>query len=350
MTAIDLLVGLLIAIGSAIIAVLGAVGVSSVIRAHQVRREPLLAEARQAIVVALSGGEVNTRDAFTSLNRFSKRHTVKLMLDLAPSVTGASRLVLLSLGEDTGVLERARNGVHSRRWSTRLYAARVLTAFGVKSDEMCLLLRDPSPEVRAQAAAWSVVTPNSVAIERLISLLDDPDGLCRFAAQDALIRIGLAAADALICALETANEELTGRILRIAAAMGDERFYGPAFVLASDSSARTRALATSVMARTGNPSAGEALVALLDDRSDEVVLAAAAGLAKLSYWPGAADVEPLLSHASWKLRQQAGLTLLAMGAPGMILLRASAPGSGPAAEMADRALQVQTLSNRFEAA
>jgi hypothetical protein len=41
---------------------------------------------------------------------------------------------------------------------------------------------------------------------------------------------------------------------------------------------------------------------------------------------------------------------LAMGAPGMILLRASAPGSGPAAEMADRALQVQTLSNRFEAA
>ena len=44
------------------------------------------------------------------------------------------------------------------------------------------------------------------------------------------------------------------------------------------------------------------------------------------------------------------MTLLALGAPGTILLRADAPGVGPAAEMALQSLQLQSLSNQEEAA
>ena len=58
-------------------------------------------------------------------------------------------------------------------------------------------------------------------------------------------------------------------------ASGDERFYSQALTLSTDASPATRALAASVLACVGNPSAGGDLVALLGDPSDDVVLAAA---------------------------------------------------------------------------
>jgi HEAT repeat protein len=226
----------------------------------------------------------------------------------------------------------------------------VLTAFGVESDDLCALLVDRSAEVRAQAASWAAVTPSGPAIKGLIDLLDDEDGLCRFAAQDALIRIGLPGVDELIAALDSPNEEITNRILEIAAVMADDRFYLPAVARMADPSPGTRALAAAVMARTGNPNAGPLLVTLLDDPSDQVVLAAAAGLATLSYWPAATAVEPLLAHPVWEVRKQAALTLLALGASGSILLTVNAPGVGPAAEMAGQALQLRSLALQSGAA
>jgi hypothetical protein len=350
MTAITLVIIVLLVIGSVITVVLIAIATSGLIQAHRVRLEPLLSDAREAIIAALSGGESSVDEAFASLNGFSRRYIVSVMLELAPSVTGSSREVLVSLGEKIGVIQRARRGLRRRRWSTRLYSARVLSAFGVESERLCTLLTDRSAEVRAQTATWSVVKPDPLTIDRLIGLLYDPDGLCRFAAQDAFIRIGLPGTEALIVALETANEDVTGRILEIASATGDERFYSAAIGCSTDGSAKTRALAAAVLAHTGNPSAGPDLVALLDDPSDDVVLAAAVGLETLSYWPAAASIEPLLGHPVWELRKQAGLTLLALGAPGSIFLRVNAPGDGPAAEMALQALELRSLANQAEAA
>jgi HEAT repeat protein len=215
---------------------------------------------------------------------------------------------------------------------------------------MCTLFSDRAPEVRAQAAAWCAATPSAQGIACLITELDDGDGQCRFAAQDALIRIGLPAFEALTGALDAADDHVTGRILVIAAAVGDERSFVRAEAMVSDPSPTIRALAASVLASTGNPHAGSLLVTLLDDDSDDVVLAAIAGLARLSYWPAAASVERVLSHPSWELRQRAVLALSALGAPGLILLRSEATGRGPAAEMAAQALRLQTLSTKEKAA
>jgi HEAT repeat protein len=348
MIAVDLIVIMLIVIGSAIATVLVTVAVSSMVQKRRVRREPLLAEARRSVAVALSGGPSEEDEAVATLSRLPKRSMTSVLLDLAPSVTGTSRAVLVSLGTRLGVLEQAHRRVHSRRWSTRLYSARVLSAFGVVSEDLFDLFTDPAPEVRAQAAAWTVVTPDHLAVELLIGLLDDPDGLCRFAAKDALIRIGLPGSDALVHALEIATPEDTDPLLEIAAAMGDERFQELATVLTMDPSPRTRALAVAVLARIGDPTAGPMLVALLSDPSNEVVVAAAAGLGQLSYWPGAAEVEPLLSRPSWDVRKQAGLTLSELGPPGNVLLWANAPGDGPKAEMAIQTLQLRSLSAHQE--
>jgi hypothetical protein len=350
MSALSLVIVMLVAITAAIAAVLTTVAVSSYIQSHRIRREPSLIDARQAIIDTLSGNDPSAGDALTRLSRLSERYIVNVILDLAPSFSGTSRSVLVPLGEQIGMLPRARKGVHRLRWPARLYSARVLTAFGVESDDLWTLFGDRSSEVRAQAAAWAVVAPSPQAIGHLIGLLNDDDGQCRFAAQDALIRIGRPGSDALICALDASDGEATRRLLRVAAATGDERFYLQASSLTTDPSPGTRALAVAVLARIGNPSAGPTLIRLLDDPSDDVVLAAAAGLAKLAFWPGAADIEGLLSDPSWSLRKQASLTLLAFGAPGTILLRANAPGVGPAAEMANRALQLKSLTTKADAA
>jgi hypothetical protein len=349
MRAIVLIV-VIIVIGSSIAAVLITVAISSLVQGHRIRREPSLAEARLALVTALSGEDSKAMAMFTDLDRFTRRSVIAMMLDLAPSVRGTSRSVLVALGERIGVLEQARRGVHGHRWPVRLYSARVLTAFGVESESMGTLFTDRAPEVRAQAAAWCAATPSAQGIASLITELGDADGQCRFAAQDALIRIGLPAFEALTAALDTADDQVTTRILVVAAAVGDERSFARAEAMVSDPSPNIRALAASVLASTGNPHAGPALVALLEDDSDDVVLAATAGLARLSYWPAAASVERVLSHPSWDLRQQAILALRALGSPGLILLRSEATGTGPAAEMAAQALHLQSLSTKEIAA
>jgi HEAT repeat protein len=350
MSTLTLVIVVTVVIGSAIVAVLATVGMSSLVRAHRIRIEPMLLGVRQAIVTALAGDESDAIPALTGLRWFPRRYITGVLLDLAPSVTGTSRSALVSMGEAIGVIRQARRGVHSRRWATRLYSARVLAAFGIESDAMVGLLGDVAPEVRAQAAAWTVVTPNPAAIDLLIHLLGDADGLCRFAARDALIRIGLPCSDALIRALGVSDVSVTDQILEIASAMGDDRFFPAAMECTTYLSATTRALAATLVARTGDRGAGPALVDLLGDPSDKVVLAAAAGIGKLGFWPAAAAVEPLLGSPSWELRRQAGLTLLDLGAPGTILLWANAPGDGETAEMAIQVLQLHSIDRLKEAA
>jgi HEAT repeat protein len=347
----NLVVVLLVIIGSAIAAVLLTVWISSLVQAHRVRMEPKLDDARRVIVAALSGEPIQTNDAFATLSRLSERSIVGAMLELAPSVSGSSRSVLAAFGGRIGAIDRARTGVHSWRWSTRLYSARVLTAFGVESaPAMYAHLTDRAPEIRAQAAAWCVSVPTPGGIEHLIRLLADPDGQCRFAAQDALIRIGLPATESLITALDDADSETIDRILEIASATGDARYCTKAYALVADPFNVHRALAVAALAGSGDRRAGPTLVALLDESSNEVVLAATRGLAKLAFWSGAAAVEPLLSHPSWQIRRQAAVTLLALGAPGTILLQANAQGDGPAAEMALHSLELHSLSTQEEAA
>lgn len=348
MSDLTVVILMLVAITSAIAAVLITVAISSFIQSHRIRLEPSLSDARSAIIAALSGEGQGVGLRISRLSRLSERYIVGAILDLAPSFNGTSRSILVPLGEELGVLERARRGVRRRRWATRLYSARVLTAFGVQSEDLWPLFGDRSPEVRAQAAAWCVVAPTPMAVEHLIGLLGDDDGQCRFAAQDALIRIGLPASEELVRALDTSDGPVTRRILRVASATGDDRFYDRARSFASDPSPETRVLAAGVLARIGNPTAGTTLIALLDDRSDSVALAAAAGLGRLAYWPSAPDVEVLLGDPSWDLRKQASTTLLALGGPGAVLLQANAPGVGPAAEMALQALQLKSLSKEVQ--
>jgi HEAT repeats len=345
------LIGLvLIGIGVAIAGVLGTILANGLIQARRTRYEPLVTEAHGAVVAALVGGDAEEAAALEALKALPEGLTVKLILDLAPSVSGSSQSVLVGLGEGLGLVKSAKRGLRSFRWPTRLYSARVLTAFRIEDDRMVGMLSDRSPEVRAQAAAWCVVNATPAAIDVLISRLDDPDGLCRFAVQDSLVRIGLAAIDPMVHQLQSASGEVVHRLLEIAAASGDARFFASAVVLTQDENPETRARAASVLARIGDPAAGPTLEAMLSDPSDRVVVAALSALASISYWSSAPAVAHLLAHRTWEVRNQAGLTLLALGAPGEIFLLTTAAGEGLAAEMASRILQLRSFETEMETA
>ncbi len=350
MSKLEFLTVVLITMSIAVGAVLVTIAISSLVEAHRVRLEPHLADARLAIVGALSGEELKTETVLKRLSPFSESYVITMMLELAPSVSGTSKAALVSLGEQIGIVERSLAGLHSRRWPGRLYAARVLTAFSVESEDVFSLFSDRSPEVRSQAAAWCVAVPSQKATEHLVVLLGDPDGQCRFAAKDALIRTGRPATEVLCSALGTTDAATTLAILEVAAASGDERFFGEASRRLGDDSPAVRASALSVLASTGNPGAGSLLVTGLDDPEEQVMVSAAAGIGRLNYWHGATAVEPLLSHPTWNVRKQAAMTLLALGAAGTVLLRAGSPGMGPAAEMSTQALELQALSMQEEAA
>jgi HEAT repeat protein len=285
-----------------------------------------------------------------ALDSLSAREIGSIVLALAPSVNGESRSILASIAERSGLLGKARDGVHSRRWSTRLSSARLLTAVGSGSDDALVLLRDPVPAVRAQAAAWVAARPSPPAIESVIALLRDSDGLCRFAAQDVLLRIGLPAVEALLGVLDNAEGDLAERSLAVAAALGDERFAAAAMTHTSSESPRLRAAAAAVLAGIGDPAAGPTLGMMLADPEAEVRRAAAAGIAEMAFWPAAAKVEALLDDPIWEVRKQAAVALLALGAPGLLLLRSTAAGESPSAHMAGQALELHSLALRTDAA
>jgi HEAT repeat protein len=345
-----LIVWVLIGIGVAILGVLATIVVNSMIQARRLRYKPLESEAHRSVVAALVGGAPEADLAIHALKALPERSTVGLILDLAPSVSGSSRSVLVGLGEGLGLVRQARRGLGSRRWPTRLYSARVLTAFAIEDDRTLEMLSDKSAEVRSQAAAWCVVNPTPEAIRTLISKLDDPDGLCRFAVQDSLVRIGLPAVEPMLRAFESSSPEVTDRLLEIAAASGDPRFFGRAIRLTESDDPESRAIAASVLARIGDPNAGTTLEPMLGDTSDRVVVSALSALASIGHWSAAPAVAHLLDHPAWEVRNQAGLTLLALGAPGEIFLLTASTGDGQAAEMASRILALRSLTTEMEPA
>ena len=61
-----------------------------------------------------------------------------------------------------------------------------------------MLFLDRAALVRAQAAEWAVEHPTPAVINALLLLLGDAESLCRFAAQDALFRLGPLVAEPLV--------------------------------------------------------------------------------------------------------------------------------------------------------
>ena len=113
------------------------------------------------------------------------------------------------------------------------------------------LFEDRHASVRAQAAVWAVDHSNPSVLMALLSLLNDANALCRFMAQNALVRLGSDVVPPLVAVLSSHTARQVEAALAVAIELSDARCLPPALTLCHDVSPRIRALAATLLCTLG---------------------------------------------------------------------------------------------------
>jgi HEAT repeat protein len=263
-------------------------------------------------------GRESALPVFASLRRKEK---LRCLLGLAASLKGQRAELLTGLSVRYGLVAWAEYRCRSRLWWRRLYAARLLTIIGGGRHWMLPLLRDRDPSVRSAAAEWAVGNPTPDVMEALLPLLSDAAGICRFTAQDSLLRIGEKVVEPLIAYLKSASSEEAEPALNVAVSLGDARLLSPALAFHRDSLPPTRRNAARLLGALGGGTAVRTLLEMTGDPEPTVRAAAARGLGVLERTEAAPHLAELLRDRSWQVRRQAGLALRALGSTGRMYLR-----------------------------
>jgi HEAT repeat protein len=307
------------------------------------RNESLLARARDTLANALNATNSveATRKGLEALRVLPGHLQVRLLIGLARSLSGAQKLTVTDLALRAGVVARAERRLESRLWWRRLHAARLLTVLGAGEHSMPRLMTDPRPAVRAQAGEWAADHPSAELIRSLLALLTDPAKLCRFTAENSLLRMGGLAVPALVGYLSSHAGLDVEAAMMVAVGLAEPRFVSPALRLCRDPVPGTRALAAELLGQLGGAEVVAVLTELLSDSDSRVRAAAARALGKLNHWPAAPALARALRDRAWDVRREAGLALRALGSPGILLLRSFlSDEDGFASDMARQVLDI----------
>jgi hypothetical protein len=283
-------------------------------------------------------GRRSSLPVFSALRR---REKLRTLLGLAASLKGQRAELLTALAVHHGLVVWAELRCRSRLWWRRLYAARLLTIIGGGRHWMLPLLRDRDPSVRSAAAEWTVGNGSPDVIQALLPLLSDPAGICRFTAQDSLLRMGESAVQPLVAYLGSASGAEAEPALNVAVSLADARLLAPALAFHRDAHPGTRRNAARLLAALGGGVAVRTLLEMTSDEDASVRSAAARGLGVLESVEAAPRLAGLLRDPGWEVRRQAGLALRALGAAGrMYLRRALTDRDRFAADMARQVLDL----------
>lgn len=310
---------------------------------HRRRSLPILTWGQQVLSATVEGHPLSDAD-LRRLRRLPVRLQTKLLVEVGGDLDGTERERFARLARALGLVSRAEVLCRSRLWWRRLHGVRLLVLWGGGETDVPSLLADPHAEVRAQAAEWSVHYPHASIIDGLLALLTDPSGVCRFTAQNTLLRLqGLAVAP-LARYLTVAPPHGIETALQVAQGVAGVDLQPLALGLARHESPRARVFVAGLLAALGGREETVELVRLLKDPSPVVRAAAARGLGALAYWPSAPQVAALLRDRAWQVRREAGLALRAMGAPGVLFLRRALTSDDRfAADMAQQVLNLPGL-------
>jgi hypothetical protein len=284
------------------------------------RSRPLLRQTRALLHPTLQGETLSPAQQ-DALRTLPVRLQIRLLVDLAPSLSGVQRQRITTLAQELGLLARAETYCSSRLWWRRLQGTRLFTLVGGGEAVVVPLFRDRSAIIRAQAALWAVDHPLPTVVAALLDLLGDANGLCRFTAQDTLLRLGRGVAEPLAQALPTLTGHQLKAALTVAVGLAEARFLAPALTFCTYVSPCVRALASTLLGALGGTQGVQELLKLLTDPVPEVRATAAQALGKLGHWPAVSHLAPLLRDRAWIVRREAGLALRALGAPGLLYLR-----------------------------
>jgi len=277
-------------------------------------------------------------DALTSL---PARLQIRVFLALARNLSGRQKKVVGDHAVYAGLAARTERRLRSPWWWRRLHAARLLAALDVGGGAIPRLLTDPHPRVRAQAAEWAGGHPNPEMIMPLLRLLKDPAKLCRFTAQNSLLRMGGIPVSFIANYILRESGPGLEAALEVALGLAEPRLLGAALKMCKHPSPSVQALAASLLGQIGGKEGAAVLNGLLGHSEAAVRAAAARALGKLGEWPSAPALARSLRDSAWDVRLAAGMGLRSLGSPGILLLRRSLTDEDKfAREMARQVLEI----------
>lgn len=259
--------------------------------------------------------------AIEELRTFPGRLQDALILPFASSLDPSDSAPLTGIALEIGLVRRAERMCGSRRWWKRLRGARLLTIVGGGAGPLLQLLRDPVPAVRAQAAEWAADHPSPEVVKVLVAMLADPAAISRFAVQDALLRLGEPASGLLAEILDAGESDALEPALRVASGLPHPRFVPAGIRLCASPDPIVRARAAGLLGAIGGIEGADTVAELLKDPDGGVRAAAVQALGRMKHWTRAPEIAARMRDTSWDVRRSAGLALLGMGSPGMLMLR-----------------------------
>jgi FOG: HEAT repeat len=178
--------------------------------------------------------------------------------------------------------------------------------------------------------------PTSTAVATLIHMLDDESAEARFAAKDALMRLGAWATPAIAMRLADTDERHAVVLLEIACAAPSHEYTAAAAVLRGDASGSVRRLVARLFRGMGGEFATTQLTEMLKDADAAVREAAVEALGFLNHWSSSPLVAARLEDGSSRVRLAAALALDRFGAPGELFLRRAVIRGSEVAQAAAR--------------
>jgi len=307
-------------------------------RYYSARRDVLLEQGRDALVAVLASGDVDRLPGV--LVTMPRRELIRLLTDIAPSIGGPHRDMIVQLAARLGLTEAATRWLRSPFWWRRLQGARLLTLVGRDAGTLAGLATDRHALVRAQwaeALGWHRFPGGA---EALIPLLADESGHVRYTARESLMLLGPAAKPAIVHALERESPPDLLVLLEVAAAIASVDALAVGLRHSRSDNPQVRVRAARLLRAIGAADAAARLVELLEDPSAMVRAAAATAIGSIAHWPGALALSRRLDDPDWEVRTMSSVALQRLGAPGELLLRrARDAGTGPGAEVARQVLE-----------
>jgi HEAT repeat protein len=320
------------------------------LRWDALRWDPNVRQVRTALIQALETDATTGRN-LPAVHLLPRRIQMGLFIDVAERLSGSHLKELAYIARQLSIVQHGEHLCRSRRWSRRIQGIRLLTALGEGERLIPSLFRDPSPIVRSEVTHWAADHPSPAVIDEVLLALTDADGFCRFAAHNALHRMGVAAVRPLERYIAFQTGTALERAMAVAASSGHEQFSELAGTLVGHSSPVVRKLALDTLARSGDLQSVPLVLDRLNDAEPPVRRAAVRTLGQLYYWQAAPAIGRLLADPVWMVRLEAGAILRSLGAPGnLVLRRALANPDRFVADMARHVLGFPSLKARTEPA
>lgn len=337
--------------GATFVACLGLLfGRAAWLRCDAARWEPRINDVRLSLMQALETGTATGCD-LTALKELPLPAQITLIMDLAGRLSGTHLEELTNIARRVHTVTHGEQLCRSRRWSQRVRGIRLFTALAEGKHIIPSLFHDPSVIVRSEVANWAADHPSQETIEALLGALDNADGFCRFAAHNALHRMGAAVIKPLEQCIASQSGTGLERAMALVASLGYEQFGEVACKLLGHSSPAVRKLALDTLSKTGDLQSAPLVIDRLNDPAPPVRQAAARTLGHLRCWQAAPAISRLLGDPVWTVRQEAGLALRSLGAPGILMLRRSLTSADHfAGDMARYVLGLPSMIARMDSA